>query len=208
MLGPNFGRSRKTKDPCPNCGLHRARCVCAFNPHLELRTRLTLIVHAKELKRTSNSGRLAVHALKNSEMVVRGLGPVQVPLADGHRPLLLFPGEGSRELSAELVKESTLPVQLLVPDGNWRQASKVVSRQSELAHVERVMISKLNHAEQHLRRETHPAGMSTLEAVAWAMRILEGEEVFGQLHAFYRAKLGATLEGRGLGRGCQAAEII
>jgi DTW domain-containing protein YfiP len=161
-----------------------------------LKTHLTLIVHAKELKRTTNTGRLAARALVNSEVVVRGLGPVQIPLHLGHRPLLLFPGENARELTAELVAESALPAQLLVPDGNWRQASKVALRHPELAGAERVKISRINDADQHLRRENHPSGMSTLEAVAWALRVLEGEEAFWQLRAFYLAKLGATLAGR------------
>ena len=199
MPKSSASRSRKTKDPCEGCGLHRARCICALTPRLDLKTRLTLIVHAKELKRTTNSGRLAARALVNSDMVVRGLGQVLVPLKAGYRPLLLFPSDNARELTAELVAESALPVQLLVPDGNWRQASKVALRQPELAGAERVMISRINEADQHLRRENHPAGMSTLEAVVFAMRVLEGEEAFQQLREFYFAKLKATIAGRSTG---------
>lgn len=211
MPSGEFSRRRKTRDPCLECGLHRERCICALTPRLDLKTRLTLIVHAKELKRTTNSGRLATRALANSEMIVRGLGPVEVPLYSSYRPLLLFPGEGARELTNELLGASPRPVQLLVPDGNWRQASKVALRQPELTGVERVMISRINEAKVHLRRENQPAGMSTLEAVAWAMRVLEGEGAFRSLREFYLAKLHATLAGRpsrGLGLGCQAADLI
>ncbi len=128
--------------------------------------------------------------------MIRGLGQVRVPLRPGYRPLLLFPGERSRELDKNLLRESPLPVQLLVPDGNWRQASKVVSRHEELRDVERVQISIANLSATHLRRESKSVGMATLEAIAMAMSILEGEEASAKLKDFYTAKLKATLRGR------------
>ena len=63
---------RKTQDPCLGCYLHRSLCICDLIPRLELKTRVALIVHTKELKRTTNTGRLAIRALMNSEMRVRG----------------------------------------------------------------------------------------------------------------------------------------
>jgi len=199
-VDPGTERSRKTKDPCPACALHRRLCICAQMPRLDLRSRLTLVVHAKELKRTTNTGRLAARALVNSEVVVRGQGPVDLAakLCPGYRPLLLFPGEGARDLSADLLGESTLPIQLIVPDGNWRQASKVASRHPEISGVERVMIKAPNLARHHLRAESSSEGMSTLQAIAKAFGIIEGAEVGAALEAFYQAKLSATLIGRGI----------
>ena len=63
-------RKRKTKDPCPECFLHKNLCICSLIPDLETKTRVVLIVHAKELKRTTNTGRLALKSLKNSELRV------------------------------------------------------------------------------------------------------------------------------------------
>lgn len=192
-------RGRKTKDPCPGCALRKELCICGSMPRLDLATRLTLIVHAKELKRTTNTGRLAARALVNSEVVVRGLGPVDLgaKILPGYRPLFFYPAPGALELTPELIKESALPVQLLVPDGNWRQAAKVRARHPEISHIPCVMIGAVNASEAHLRAEHLEYGMSTLEAVAKAMRVLEGDAVFEALNGFYRAKLDATLKGRG-----------
>jgi DTW domain-containing protein YfiP len=194
-------RSRKTKDPCPACALHKSLCICAQMPRLNLRTYLTLVIHAKELKRTTNTGRLAVRALVQSEILVRGLEPLDLTanLKTGYRPLLFFPVEGARELTPELVAESPLPIQLIVPDGNWRQASKVAIRHPEIAHVERVMISSRNTGSQHLRQEHTPEGMSTLQAIAQALRRTEDEAAYQALEDLYQAKLRATLKGRGAG---------
>ena len=204
-----LSRGRKTKDPCPGCALHKAFCICAQMPCLELRTYLTLVIHAKELKRTTNSGRLAVRALVNSEILVRGLKPLDLTssLKKGYRPLLFFPTEGARELNSELVAESSLPIQLIVPDGNWRQASKVPIRHPEIAHIERVMISQRNTASQHLRQEHKPEGMSTLQAIAQAFRITEGAAAHEALERLYQAKLQATLQGRGVGHKSMATFV-
>ncbi|MBI2209610.1 MAG: DTW domain-containing protein, partial [Deltaproteobacteria bacterium] len=50
----------------------RPLCICGSIPRLDLSTRVCLIVHVNELKRSSNTGRLALRALVNSEMRVRG----------------------------------------------------------------------------------------------------------------------------------------
>ena len=192
-------RQRKTKEPCPICRLHRERCICAQIPRLDLRTRVTLIVHTKELKRTTNTGRLALHALPNSCLVVRGEGRERTDLSglltDDYQTLLLYPGEDSIDLCE--FKLGSKPIQLLVPDGNWRQAGKVAIRHPELASVPRVKISLLHNPDApRMRREPVEGGMSTLEAIAYAMTQLEGELAGQSLLALYQAKLHATLKGR------------
>ncbi len=194
-------RKRKTKDPCPECFLHKNLCICSLIPDLETKTRVVLIVHAKELKRTTNTGRLALKSLKNSEMRIRGETTEALDLSDlvndQYQSLLFFPSDQAIELTEEYLKQFQKPIQLLVPDGNWRQASKVHSRHKELASVPRVMTSKPNLATQHLRAESFEEGMSTLQAIAEAMKIIEGEEVYKSLIKVYQAKLENTLKGRG-----------
>ncbi|HMN67138.1 MAG TPA: tRNA-uridine aminocarboxypropyltransferase [Bdellovibrionales bacterium] len=192
-------RRRKTKAPCPGCFLHRARCICAVIPRLEVRTRLVWVPHSRELKRTTNTGRLALRALVNSLMRVRGQGPLDLSdLLNGeYRSVLYFPSQDAVELNRAFVESDPRPLQLIVPDGNWRQAAKVGSRQKELRDLPRVKISETNHGVAHLRREHLANGMSTLEAIAKAYRVIEGAEVYAALMEVYRAKLDQTLAGRG-----------
>jgi DTW domain-containing protein YfiP len=200
-------RQRKTKDPCPVCFLHKERCICHAIPSLDLQTRVCLVVHAKELKRTTNTGRLALQALKNSEMHVRGEGKERLDLSEildpVYQPLLLYPSDDAVELDAAFVASLKKPVLLIVPDGNWRQASKVHHRHQELAQVQRVCLKKkmadekTKTAQKSLRAESTADGMATLEAIAHAMRWLEGEEVGASLQQLYEHKLTQTLLGRG-----------
>lgn len=197
-----FTRKRKTKDPCAGCSLHQSRCICEFIPTLNLKTKITLIVHAKELKRTSNTGSLALKALTNSEMKIRGIDKETLNLSNlltpDYRTFLFYPSENAIELNQELISESSLPIQLLVPDGNWRQASKVHYRHPELINVPRVMISTPNTSLYHMRAENTEHGMATLQAIALALGMIEGSLVEEQLMLLYQKKLEQTLIGRGL----------
>ncbi|MGE5087264.1 MAG: tRNA-uridine aminocarboxypropyltransferase [Bacillota bacterium] len=192
-------RKRKTVDPCPTCFLHRQRCICESIPKHDLKTRVSLIIHAKELKRTTNTGRLALHALVNSEMYVRGQSTERLDLSSllmpSYESYVLFPSEDA--LNLEDIKPQK-PIQLIVTDGNWRQASKLNTRHPELSHLPRVKIGAANTGRYHLRKEHFSEGLSTLEAIALALRIVEGEAVGDSLLSLYHQKLMATLQGRGV----------
>ena len=191
-------RQRKTKDPCPGCALHKVRCICAVIPSLDLKTKVTLIIHARELKRTTNTGTLALKALVNSEMRVRGREHSRADHSDllspAYETYILFPSEDALDLEEISPRK---PVQLIVADGNWRQAAKVNHRYPEFGSIPRVKINHRNEATEHLRKEHFESGMSTLEAIARALKIIEGEEVGRILLGLYDAKLRATLSGRG-----------
>lgn len=194
-------RKRKTKNPCQICFLNTDLCICSLIPKLTLKTKITLVVHAKELKRTTNTGRLAIQALTNSEMRIRGQTKEPVDLSDllteNYQTYLFYPSDTAVELTQQLIEQSPKPVQLIVPDGNWRQASKVHYRHHELKNIQRVMITDKSNSEIHMRTETKEEGMATLQAIAFALGITENESVRDQLLALYDAKLKRTLFGRG-----------
>ena len=55
-----------------------------------------------------------------------------------------------------------------------------------------------NLAKNHLRAESSEFGMSTLEAIARALGVIEGDEVEKKLLEVYQVKLERTLIGRGI----------
>lgn len=191
---------RKTQDPCLGCGLHKKLCICEFIPQLNLRTRVCLVIHASELKRTTNTGTLAVKALTNSATYVRGEleHPLDLTsiLSPDYHTLLFYPADEAIELNREFIELDSRPIQLIVPDGNWRQASKVHYRHKELKDIPRVMIKTPNHSANHLRAETREEGMATLQAIAEALGIIEGDQAKAVLLELYSKKLEHTLIGR------------
>lgn len=163
------------------------------------------MIHAREMKRTTNTGLLALKALTNSTLRVRGQFQDErkaLDLSDllsaEYDTLLFYPSDNAVELTKEYLTSFVKPIQLIVPDGNWRQASKVHYRHHELQNIPRVMISEINAAKYHLRKESTEYGMSTLEAIAKALRVIEGDEVGFKLQALYDLKLSRTLQARGV----------
>jgi DTW domain-containing protein YfiP len=105
------------------------------------------------------------------------------------------------ELDRELVAQDPAPIQLIVPDGTWRQARKLHYRHPELKNVQRVKISTPNSSVFQLRAQHKPGRMATLQAIAQGLGVIEGNLVEAQLMKLYQAKVERTLIGRGLLRG-------
>ena len=193
---------RTTKEPCGICAASRTSCLCDVVPRIELRTKVCLVIHHRELSRTSNTGLLALRALVNSEMRIRGEGREALDLKDlitlQYRTFLFYPSGDAAELDEALVMQESTPIQLLVPDGTWRQARKIHSRHLELRNLPRVKISKPNNSTFQLRAQSRPERMATLQAIAQGLGIIEGDLVRAQLMKLYYAKIDRTLKARGI----------
>jgi tRNA-uridine aminocarboxypropyltransferase len=193
---------RTTKEPCGICAASRTSCLCDVVPRIELRTKVCLVIHHRELSRSSNTGLLALRALVNSEMRIRGEGREALDLKDlitlQYRTFLFYPSGDAAELDEALVMQESTPIQLLVPDGTWRQARKIHSRHLELRNLPRVKISKPNNSAFQLRAQSRPERMATLQAIAQGLGIIEGDLVRAQLMKLYHAKIDRTLKARGI----------
>jgi DTW domain-containing protein len=196
---------RTTKEPCGICAASRTSCLCDVVPRIELRTKVCLVIHHRELSRSSNTGLLALRALVNSEMRIRGEGREALDLKDlitlQYRTFLFYPSGDAAELDEALVMQESTPIQLLVPDGTWRQARKIHSRHLELRNLPRVKISKPNNSTFQLRAQSRPERMATLQAIAQGLGIIEGDLVRAQLMKLYYAKIDRTLKARGISTG-------
>ena len=184
------------------CGASLTLCMCAEVPRLDLRTKIALVIHHRELSRSSNTGLLAHQSLINSEVRIRGESREALDLSgllsQEYRSLLFYPSADALELDGELVCLDSRPIQLIVPDGTWRQARKIHSRHPELKDVPRVKISTPNHGTFQMRTQSRPERMATLQAIACALRIIEGDLVAARLMKLYHARVDRTLRARGL----------
>ena len=187
--------------PCPACRLQGWLCVCAHAPRVVTRTPLLLVVHVHDLGRTSNTVRLLKLAIPDVRVVAHGVFPDPADAAShvpaSATPVVLFPGHGARPLTPELVAALPSPPALVVPDGNWRQTSRMVKRLPLLAGAVKVALPDRAFAGTAVRRNHAGNHMSTYEAVAQALGVLEGEAVAGPLLEFYRRATDRMLLVRG-----------
>lgn len=197
-----MGAPSYKSDRCPRCRMHTENCICSFIPQFNLETRLVLIMHHREITKTTATGPLALEALKNSELRVQGVKDHPLDLNDlvvpERRLLLLYPGDDVPVLSSSFLKKDSRPVTLVVPDGTWTQTGKMARRIPGLEKVEKVKLSEGDPSEWHIRKTVHPFALSTYEAIARAMGVLESKPVQEKLETLFRLMVKRTLNSKGI----------
>jgi tRNA-uridine aminocarboxypropyltransferase len=175
---------------CTGCRLRLHECACSFAPRVQIATRVFVIVHCKEWRRTTNTGHLARLAIRSGVVRQHGLAhrTVKCDDVDANSPstLVLFPGRGANPLTAQLVEELPKPVTLLVPDGNWNQTKHMMRRLPMFLNAQPVRLAGSERSFAGLRTNRLPDRMSTFEALALALGILEGHDVERRLLAFFQ----------------------
>jgi DTW domain-containing protein YfiP len=192
-------------------------CMCDQLPELPTQTRVVLLLHQLEQHKTTNTGRLALRCLPNSALALRGrdttlpaiataqsaaapeferpvLAPADGWLAGAARPVLLFPHPDAAPLDAFRDGD---PLTLIVPDGTWSQAMRARRRIADLHRIPCVRLPDGLVSEYRLRHAPHPGQVSTLEAIAHALGILEDPRLREALLAVQRLMTTRTLQTRG-----------
>jgi len=163
---------------CSRCHMHASLCLCADIQPINTRTQVAIIMHETEQWRTSNTGYLATLMLPNSVLRIHGERGRMLDVHDWfeptHRPFVLFPDAHARVLDPQLAEEDDRPIRLIVPDGTWRQARRMVRRVAGLAKVQRVALPEGLVSKYRLRKRQSTGRMCTFEAISEALCLLEG----------------------------------
>ena len=189
-------------DRCGRCRLHPKFCICQRWTPLELGTRVITYVHQRESPKSSNTAYFAAATLSNFDVRIYGARDV-VPksddlIDDARRVCILFPGDDSEVLSQAWVDADPRPVTLVVPDGSWRQARRVARRVLNAESLPRVVLPPGAPSRYIQRRQSQPGHVSTFEAIARALGVLEGADVQEALEGLFKAKVENDLAVRGL----------
>lgn len=194
---------RKQSDRCPGCRLIADWCMCSLIPSLDTRTRLCLIVQARESRKPTNTGLLAAQCLRNSEVHVRGEEgqALDYPamLDPACENIFLFPAPDAEPITSVIDGPSDRPVKLFVADGNWGQAIRIHRRFQQSCPVRSVMIPPGAPTRYRIRREHGRAeGLATMEAIARAFGLLEGPHIEDALTGVFLTMVEQTLRSRGI----------
>lgn len=153
---------------CAACAFPDDLCICARIPRIELPVRFVILRHASEIPRLTSTARWAALALPGAEIVDYALpgaplDPDHPSLAEGW---VLFPS------AQPTPPGSVRPARIVVPDGTWQQARRMMQRVPALQRLPRLSLPPAAPAPR-LRIPPIPGGMSTLEAIAGALRFLD-----------------------------------
>ena len=177
---------------CDTCFQQTAHCVCDCIPTIKSQTRFLIVRHWKERRKPSNTGRFVNYALPESTLVDYGAPGEQwdPSCLDVPTPALLFP-----DPSAPICDFH--PSTVIVIDGSWPQARKLVNKLPGLKALPRLTIQPPPSAPIRLRTPPMDGGMSTIEAVAAALDELEGPSAGDPLRLLYSRIVRGATEARG-----------
>ena len=173
---------------CERCALPKLACVCSVLPVIGNRTRVTIVRHHSERFRSSNTGRLAGLALANCDVLDYGAPVSDTDLHASHaldfQPMagavLLFP-TGEVRTSAPV----PMPTQLIVLDATWSQARRMWQKLHVLRGLPTLRLPEATIAAPRMRKSPGPGQVSTIEAIAAALRLLEGEAIAAPLEDLF-----------------------
>ena len=188
-----------SRPQCPRCLRPTTHCLCALIPSLDSRTRVLLLQHPSEVGHALNTARLADLGLLNAELRV---GEVFEDLATllnppGYQARLLFPGDGAQLIDTGEPSDESLPWLLVVPDGTWRKARKLLHLNPLLAQLPRATLPEGAVSRYRLRKAPGPGALSTLEAIVQALEILEAPTSFAPLLRPFEALIEGQIEAMG-----------
>ncbi|MBC3365590.1 DTW domain-containing protein [Pseudomonas sp. SWRI154] len=163
---------------CPRCLRPQSHCLCPLIPSLDSRTQVLLLQHPSEVSHALNTARLAALGLNNAELIV---GEVFADLPrllnqPGYQARLLFPADDAQPMQA--YGPSDDPLLLVVPDGTWRKARKLLHMNPLLAALPRVTLAEGGVSRYRLRKAPGPGALSTVEAIVQALQTLEAPASF------------------------------
>lgn len=134
-----------------------------------------ILQHPRERDVPINTARLAELQLDGAERYVGieldRLPTLRARLSDPNQPaILLYPGPNARDLAVE---SPPGPVTLCVLDGTWWQAKKLFQQNPKLARLPRYRLAPERPSRYRIRREPAQHCVSTIEAIAQALDLLE-----------------------------------
>ncbi len=181
---------------CGACRMLLSHCFCEHIVRHEVATKVWIVMHRREECKATATAPLALQSLVNSEMFIHGNSENILDFSHlkspDRRTILLYPADDARVLDKALLEEDPRPVDLVVPDGNWRQAARMGRRLKGLEHAMVVKLPKGPKTEWGIREEPKEEGLATYEAISRAIGILEGNEIQANMEDLFRLMVKTT----------------
>lgn len=178
---------------CGRCLLPAGFCLCADLPRISAPFRFVVVRHASERERLTNTARWAALAIPGTEIVDYGLPgePLHLGALAPAGGVVLFPSPSPAPPPA------TPPPVVVVPDGTWGQARRLMQRAPGLRALPRLSLPA-PAARLRLRRPHRGDGMSTLEAMAGALAALGAPDAAERLLALHDLAVERVLRLKGM----------
>ncbi len=162
---------------CSQCQFPASHCLCHQVVSIETKTQLVVLQHPSEVNHAKNSVRLLPLCLDNVRIEVGetqdDFTELKTWLLQQTRPIyLLYPSEDSQDISQADSHQDAI---LLVIDGTWRKAHKILMLNPWLLELTQLSIEPIQPSNYKIRKSKRSDSLSSLEAAALGINVLEPE---------------------------------
>jgi DTW domain-containing protein YfiP len=178
---------------CPRCWIRTPYCICAEITQVRTRTEVVIVRHQWEARKTTGTARIAELALGRGRCLHFGYDPstLNQELARLESVWVLYPDGDPWSAAAQA------PSTLLVLDGTWAQTRRMMRRLTSLHALPCLALPPKPTEPRRLRMPARGEGRSTLEAIADALALLEGEGASLPLQRLHQRYVELVLRSRG-----------
>lgn len=150
---------------CYTCYRPATQCLCGYLKPFEAHTNLLLLQHPNEWRKYYSTAKLVRSSIVNAELW-RGVefSPEKLQTAIAAREtFLLYPGKDAVDCEEIALSPRS---QIIVIDGTWDEAQKIVYRNQVLHSVPRISFRKPIISTYRIRRPPKGGYLSTVESIA------------------------------------------
>lgn len=182
---------------CTQCQLALFACLCPWRLIRTSNIHFILLMHRKELYKTTNTGQLIADLLPGStsaylwsrtepdSLLLKKISDtsrrVVLLFPEPHGKLNKVPIKANEMTACHREKVDELPLTVILLDGTWKQASRMANLSDWLQDIERLPIkishtlNGVNHTdltlkENYIRKAQHEHQLSTAQAAACVLR--------------------------------------
>lgn len=180
ILMPAISNTPSARPRCQQCTRPVSHCLCSHISVTANRTAVLVLQHPSEQKHPLNTARLAVAGLQQAELQVgEYFSNLESQIANAGQVYLLFPGEQALS-PVDVMQDLTRPAPdlLIVPDGTWRKAGKILRVNPILATLPRLSLAAGAPSAYRVRKAPQPNAVATIEAIVRTLSVLEPEQDF------------------------------
>jgi DTW domain-containing protein YfiP len=164
-----------TKSPkrqtCDQCKRPTSHCYCRTIKHINNLWPVHILQHKLEDKHPLGTARIARLSLAHCDIHPLTDERLDLPILDS-KPLLIYPGEDAQDIDT-IDKNTIRP--LIFIDATWRKSRRVLYENPKLNELDKVSFTPNFKSRYRIRKEPKDNFVSTLEAIAHVLSVLEGD---------------------------------
>lgn len=158
------------RNTCYGCCRPVGHCLCSLIEPFTAHCNFLLLQHPHERKKYYSTVKIVRRAVQNSRLL-RGIEfepEILERQLSGQQGYLLFPSEGATDCESIVLD---LKATVIVVDGTWSEAGKIVRRNPLLATLPALTFRRELRSQYRIRKQPRDHYLSTLECIGHLLRL-------------------------------------